>query len=1086
MRKKRYWHRLWTSGLALFLAGMILSLTASLALSQPPILQRKTTAVLPNIDPVLFGDTRPSSIKANLGRTNPDEIVPVIIQLTGDPLGKVVVERGRVRMSATAQSAYASQLASVQATVANAIQRSDGIVTHRYHRVYNGLAAHIKRGELVNLAQQPGVVAIYRDRIVKKQLTVSVPFIGAQELNDLGAKGTGIKIGIIDSGIDYTHKDFGGPGTKEAYDLEANDPTHLHFGTFPTAKVAGGTDLVGDRYDPECSAEDKAAGKCTDVPEPDPNPVDLEGHGTGMASIAAGREVPGKVGHGVAPEAALYAIKVFGSRTGGTSISSIVAAIEWATDPNGNLDFNDHLDVINLSIGGESGPSFGPEAEAIDVATGLGMVVVASAGNDDDFPYVAGSPANSPQAISVAASQKGGSKAPVVIVNTPSIFGNIFAVHEPWSKSLVGAPVTGGLVYVGGIGCSAYPSDINVTGMIALIDRGTCFIQTKVDVAEAAGAVAAIIVQNSPADPFDAAAGHAEPNTIPAVMIFDADGNKLKNALESDTVNVTLDIDTHGTDMTDALSGYTSRGPSVPTSVLKPDITAPANVFSAGAGTGDSAEFVNGTSAAAPHISGSAALLKQLHPTWSPAEIKVALMNTAKDTHVVRAAGSAGTLAPMSRTGAGRVSVNAAAKLHSLAFGDEDTGSLSFGFHALSRTYTAKKTITVVNNDMAPKTYTASWAFRDPKEDGNAGVRLSIKPTRLRVGPGKSGQFRVTLTADPTKIHDHHLDAGFNGNRADLLTLEEYDGWITVTDGASDSLRLPFQFLPRKASTVRSKTHAITLSNFGAAAEKTVKLSNASFYQGVAEVFSLLEADNPKGVAAGRDPACDIHATGVRVYNVPGLGDIIEFAINSWNTHALPTTLLYYDVLVDTNLDGIDDYDIFAARLTDGRIATVVFNFQTGEAVISFLFDGDFNSSNVILTVLGSDLGLSSSNLKFNFHFKTYDGFGIDPVDVSPADFLTGGEPFTYDGNNPRFLTDSLTYEVAPSATIQVYANWDGYYASPSDNGLLLLHRNNAPEAEAESINVTVTTAVIQVKRSDSGYVKSSAPSKNFFGSHHM
>jgi len=1068
----------------LFLVGLLLSLTSGLALPQPLILQNKLPAVLAKIDGKLLGDTGPSAIKGRQAAANPEEVVPIIIQMAGDPLGKVVFERGQMKMSVASQSSYARTLTLAQATVVDGIKGLGGIVTQRYHRAYNGLAARVKRGDLINLARQPGVVAIYRDGIVKRQLTVSVPFIGAEELNEQGVKGTGIRIGIIDTGIDYTHKDFGGPGSREAYDLEANDPTHLHPGTFPTAKVAGGTDLVGDRYDPVCSSSDKNAGKCTDVPEPDPNPIDLEGHGTGMAGIAAGVGVPGKVGHGVAPEAILYVIKVFA--LGDTADSNILAAIEWAMDPNGNGDLSDHLDVINLSLGSDSGPSFGPEADAIDAATRLGMVVAASAGNGDDFPYVAGSPANSPQAISIAASQKGGSKAPSVIVNTPSSLSTLFAVHQPWSQSLVGSPITGNLVYVGGEGCSTYPPGVNVSGMIALIDRGTCFIQEKVDVAQAAGAIAAIIAQNTPADPFDAAAGHAGTNTIPAVMIFQDDGSQFKDALQSGAVNVTLDMDTHATDMTDALSGYTARGPSVPTSVLKPDITAPANVFSAGVGTGDGSLFVNGTSAAAPHVAGSAALLKQLYPMWSPAEIKVALMNTAKDTRVVRAAGSAGTLAPMSRTGAGRVSVSTAANLHSLAFGDEDTGSLSFGFHALSRTYTATKAVTVVNYDTTPKTYTASWAFRDPNEDGNAGVKLTIKPTRLTVGPSKSGQFRVTLTANPKKIHDHELDAGLNGNRADLLTLEEYDGWIMITDGKSDTLRLPFHFFPRKASEVSTHPHAVALSQFGTAPSKTINVSNVSFYKGIVEVFSLLEDSNPKRVVAGRDPSADIRATGVRAYNIPGIGDIIEFAINCWNIHALLATLLSYDVFLDTDLDGIEDYDIFPARLTDGRVATVILNLKTNEMVISSLFDGDFNSNNVILTVVASDLGLSPSNLKFNFYFATFDSFGMDPVDVSPVDLLTVGRPFTYDGNSPRFRTDSLTYEVDHSATIRVYADNNGFQASPSDKGLLLLHRNNAPEAEAESINVMVTSTTILADRLDSGYVKSSTPSKNFFGSRHM
>lgn len=229
----------------------------------------------------------------------------------------------------------------------------------------------------------------------------------------------------------------------------------------------------------------------------------------------------------------------------------------------------------------------------------------------------------------------------------------------------------------------------------------------------------------------------------------------------------------------------------------------------------------------------------------------------------------------------------------------------------------------------------------------------------------------------------------------------------------------------------------------------------------------MLENNNPKGIPIGRDPSADIRATGVRAYNVPEIGDIIEFAINCWNIHALPATLLSYNVFLDTDLDGTADYDVFSARLTDGRVATVILNLKTNEMVISSLFDGDFNSNNVILTVVASDVGLSPSNLKFNFYLETFDSFGIDPVDVSPVDLLTVGKPFTYDGNSRRFRTDSLAYEVDHSATIRVYADSNGFQASPSDKGLLLLYRNNAPEAEAESINVKVTSAAILAERLD-------------------
>jgi subtilisin family serine protease len=199
----------------------------------------------------------------------------------------------------------------------------------------------------------------------------SVPFVGAPGLWGStmpvagGVTGRGVRIGIIDTGIDYMHGDFGGSGLLADYQQAATDTSGWTTspssgpGQFPTAKVSGGWDFAGDAYN--------GGG----VPVPDPNPMDCYGHGTHVAGTAAGFGVtaagatytgpynatdpystPPRIGPGVAPEATLYALRVFGC--GGVS-ALVPEAIDWAIDPNADGHFSDHLDVINMSLGSDFG-----------------------------------------------------------------------------------------------------------------------------------------------------------------------------------------------------------------------------------------------------------------------------------------------------------------------------------------------------------------------------------------------------------------------------------------------------------------------------------------------------------------------------------------------------------------------------------------------------------------------------------------------------------------------------------------------------------------------------------------------------------
>ena len=288
-------------------------------------------------------------------------------------------------------------------------------ILFRTGRVYNGIAVRMGADGAELLKTLSGVKSVHRLRPARLHTASSMPFVGLPALWDglgLGLTGEGLRIGIIDTGIDYLHPDFGGTGSPA--DHAANNTQVISDGFFPTPKVAGGYDFVGDDYDPYDPV--------LAVPQPDPDPMDQHqtGHGTHVAGIAAGLGVTGagdtytgpydmdipfsslQIGPGAAPRASLYALKVFGR---GNASFIVIPAIEWAVDPDGDGDFSDHLDVINLSLGDDYAGNDDPEAVACDNAVLAGVIVVASAGNDGDVYFAVGSPGSAPGAISVAASE---------------------------------------------------------------------------------------------------------------------------------------------------------------------------------------------------------------------------------------------------------------------------------------------------------------------------------------------------------------------------------------------------------------------------------------------------------------------------------------------------------------------------------------------------------------------------------------------------------------------------------------------------------------------------------------------------------
>ena len=449
---------------------------------------------------------------------NLDKIDPEFRSMLADKTRKLTVVLELRAQPALALEASAAdrkvKAHTLRATQGRLDARIDAIgakVLHRYQYAYNGIKVRATGAQLRRLAAMPGVVGVRHVATYKRDNVKAVPYVGAPTAwQTSGVTGAGQTIAVIDTGIDYTHANFGGPGTTEAYD--DNDPTLIEDGTFPTAKVVAGYDFAGNDYDAEGDA-----GSTT--PTPDPDPLDCGDHGSHVAGSAAGQGVLADhstytgpynssiysdpdtfvVGPGVAPKAKLIALKVFGCE-GSTDL--VVDALEWVAGYN--ISHVDGIDVVNMSLGSVFGRNGEPDVIATNNLVGIGVVVVASAGNSNAVPFVTGSPAASTKAISVAALDAFPT-IPLALVDLPTdpdIAGNN-------QNAYPALPVSGTLHVVpdglGGVslGCTAGDYDAASAGKIVAIKRGVCAFVDKGAAAAEAGAIGIIMINRDDTAPGD-------------------------------------------------------------------------------------------------------------------------------------------------------------------------------------------------------------------------------------------------------------------------------------------------------------------------------------------------------------------------------------------------------------------------------------------------------------------------------------------------------------------------------------------------------------------------------------------------------
>jgi minor extracellular serine protease Vpr len=976
----------------------------------------------------------------------------MIIELDGDPVAvqAAALAAQKRPMSVNALDSAISRLEDVQAQLQPRLANLGVQVVSNYTTVYNGFQALVPLSRLNEIRALPGVKAVHRAPIHEPALGTSVDLIRASEVwQDLGYDGDGITIAVIDTGIDYTHAAFGGPGTAQAY--VANNPDTVEPDTFPTAKVIGGYDFAGTTYN-----ADPADTAYQPVPHPDFDPLDENGHGTHVASIAAGI-AGGEVMTGTAPGATLMALKVFG-RSGSTALTP--DALEWATL---QYLYTGKPEVINMSLGSRFGTGVDVSTVASNNAAAAGIVVVASAGNSGDTSYITGSPGAADRAISVAASTTGYVTGPTINISGTAYITQTDIVYTPSNFDAGGdfdEEVKAPLGYVGNLSgaadnelCSTAGISANaLQGHVALIQRGTCAFSVKVNNAASLGAVAAIIYNNT--------AGvitmGGDPVVIPAGSIQMPDGMNLVPA-DGETIivsakdNVTTVPDPYTP--ADTIATFSSRGPRGTDSFLKPEITAPGvGIFAADMGSGTAGVSMGGTSMAAPHIAGVAALMAQANPMWTPEEVKAAMMNTAVDL---------ADDTPIPRSGAGRVDAYRAVDTEVIAVGDDDLVSLNYGVgFTRNDTWDRTRQVTVHNQTGDVVTYTVDADFQTGS--WTSGITVTVAPTQVVVPAGGSVDVDVTLSVDMTQIPVAYYYDG----------LEEVFGFVTLTPElmaplsvGSDALRVPFYFQPRPYSQLDLEVDGTIVDPASDVA--TITMTHQGPITASTWLYpALIWNDTPDPSMAG--PA-DVRLFGMDYGWTSGsYGDIIEVGINTWDYWHVPQPFFAeFDLYIDADQDGTWDYVNFnwdlgafygAGYFNEWWVIQVDLDTGMVYEASPYFVNTDYNASYMewYLPTAWQDLGPTNST--FNYQLLSFEENSQSTY--PPGRFDYARSPYGWTIANDAGPADDTAL-----AEAWVY-DLEGYiYSAPE--GLMLVDYHGDPRnnngGQAHFVPVDIPSAFVQV-----------------------
>lgn len=652
------------------------------------------------------------------------------------------------------------------------------------HRLVNAIYVHASRDQIEFLSVLPGVARIERMGVIRRQANRALPLVNTDaawaQFGGQGNAGSGVKIAVLDSGIDISHPSMDGSTftAPDRYPICAPQDCEYTNGKVIVARsYVRSLVLVGDA---EQSRPD------------DLSPRDRSGHGTAVAMLAAGNEVNAPLARvsGVAPRAFLGSYKIFGSPgvNDFTFDDVLMAALEDAVV--------DGMDIAVLPIGDSASwspndrgatcnnPGVEPcdlRTAAVENAVAAGLVVVTSAGNTGDlairFPGLnsTNTPGSAPSAITVGATTNShivfssvrmtGGGVPAELIEIPALFGD-----GPPPVSPLTAPVRDvAATEPNGFACNPIGTG-TLAGAIALIERGNCSFDTKVNNAQRAGAVGVIVSQSDGVDFIFPMTGLIETG-IPAAMIGHTDGQSLRTFLQANPDRAgTLDPTAIEREAAaDETSIFTSRGPSIGEGLIKPELVAVGtDLYVATQNYDPNSNLwsptgytrVQGTSFGAPLVAGAAAMVLQRNPSLTADQVKSAVTNTTSNALIDFDEFDNQIPASVTVVGAGKLNAGDAVRTTvtavpaTLSFGEVDSGSLP------------ARTVQIANH--GAETVNLNLQI----EPGDA--RLQISDTAINLDPGFMQQITVRL-----------LEAPPPGS---------YEGFLVIRGGPV-TLRVPYLYL---------------------------------------------------------------------------------------------------------------------------------------------------------------------------------------------------------------------------------------------------------------------------------------------------
>lgn len=773
------------------------------------------------------------------------------------------------------QKQHALTVDNEQKKVMAELNRSEDLIYVSTLRVgINGLKYRVPTDRLEHLKNRQGIksikpVAIHRLQPISEQTTPSEQLSSAlstsipetQYLGDDDAlystqvtkqgvvadqSDTDITIAIIDDGVDYTHRSLGGSGSFE--ERENNDPSVIEAGTFPTDKVIAGRDIAGADYDVFTNPVAN--------PDPDPFPGSMvNSHGTAVAHVAAGFGIDGVLSPGVAPNATIIAIKVFGDNGGLTAL--VADGLEAALDPNGDGSTDDRADIINLSNANQFGaPIPGSDFDTlIKMATQLGVMVVAASGNNGNQPYITASPAVYDDVISVGATQSpveepsesfhlmasiGDKQTPIAVryTGTESVsldnvqpVTGVFKAHEVNPECEPRVDESGHVLFVDARFIDAYCAydrerinhywtRINASGVIFYSSQRT-------------GSLASVTI------------GHGTSVIPSAAIAFDRMPLFQRLLRENEPVELTFDPSNVFVDRSSdhIVATFSSRGPSGGTHALKPEVSAPGTAIqTASALTGDGVRQENGTSFSAPFIAGLAANIKAARPALSPREIKNIIINHS--TTIDLAGGEASGFAySLGHGGVGQVDAEAAITAQAMA----SPAAISLGHINPTSSEFMTKTITVTNLSDEVKTFFVRHQANQPLP----GVKVALSTDSVTLPAFGSTEVVVTLLFKP-----QHMPMDDNDS-----SLTEIDGWI-IFENDEERLKSGYYAVIDSASDIVALDAGSHL------------LINRTSAVGMAHAFDLIDTS-----VFRENSVFNMGLAGFGVRTLPTNPDVWEFAL---------------------------------------------------------------------------------------------------------------------------------------------------------------------------------------------------------------